>query len=93
MLATVERMAARGALRASRLAPLFLTLQRNREWWSAQPLLISGQRVSFQDSELVWQYFPGQGLQFHPLANFGKLNAYAKSRGRRIQNAGSCSTS
>src|SRR5688500_8228233 len=29
-LATVDRMARRGALRASRLAPLFLTLQRNR---------------------------------------------------------------
>ena len=77
-------MARRGALRASRLAPLFLTLQRNREWWSAQPLLSSGQRVTFQDSELVWQYVPGQGLQIHPLANFGKLNAYAKSRGRRV---------
>src|SRR5918992_1239806 len=86
VLASVERMAARGSLRASRLAPLFLTLQRNREWWSSQALLSSGQRVSFQDSELVWQYFPGQGLQIHPLANFGKLNAYAKSRGRRISN-------
>src|SRR5688500_16617318 len=85
--ATVKRMAARGALRASRLPPLFLTLARNREWWSAQPLLTSGQRVTFEDSELVWQYFPGQGLQFHPLANFGKLNAYASRRGRRIPNA------
>ena len=85
-LATVKRMAARGALRASRLPPLFLTLARNREWWSAQPLLSSGQRVTFEDSELVWQYVPGQGLQLHPLANFGKLNAYAKSRGRRIPN-------
>jgi D-glucuronyl C5-epimerase C-terminus len=86
VLASVERMAARGSLRASRLAPLFLTLERNREWWSTQALLSSGARVSFQDSELVWQYFPGQGLQIHPLANFGKLNAYAKSRGRRISN-------
>src|SRR5215207_5582680 len=81
-LASVEGMAARGALRASRLYPLFLTLQRNREWWSSQPLLASGQRVTFAGSELVWQYVPGQGLQLHPLANFGKLNAYAKG-GRR----------
>jgi hypothetical protein len=86
VLASVERMAARGSLRASRLAPLFLTLQRNREWWSSQALLSSGQRVSFQDSELVWQYVPGQGLQIHPLANFGRLNAYAKSRGSRVAN-------
>jgi D-glucuronyl C5-epimerase C-terminus len=80
VLATVEGMAARGQLRASRLYPVFLTLQRNAEWWSSQPLLGSGQRISFPGSELVWQYVPGQGIQLHPLANFGKLNAYAKSR-------------
>src|SRR5215204_3104310 len=79
-LATVEGMAARGQLRASRLPPLFLTLSRNAEWWSSEPLLYSGQRISFEGSELVWQYVPGQGLQLHPLANFGKLNAYAKSK-------------
>jgi hypothetical protein len=84
-LASVEGMAARGALRASRLYPLFLTLQRNREWWSSQPLLAAGQRVGFAGSELVWQYVPGQGLELHPLANFGKLNAYAK--GSRRNNA------
>jgi D-glucuronyl C5-epimerase C-terminus len=82
-LATVQGMAARGWMRASRLYPLFLTLQRNAEWWSEQPLLANGQRVTFPGSELVWQYVPGQGIQLHPLANFGKLNAYAKSRSRR----------
>src|SRR5215207_11520732 len=88
VLATVERMAARGSLRTSRLYPLFLTLARNREWWSTQPLLASGQRVTFVGSELVWQYVPGQGLQLHPLANFGKLNAYAKgSRRNDARNA------
>jgi hypothetical protein len=88
VLASVEGMAARGALRASRLYPLFLTLQRNSEWWSSQPLLAAGQRVGFEGSELVWQYVPGQGLQLHPLANFGKLNAYAKgSRRNNARNA------
>ena len=81
-LAAVEGMAARGAMRASRLYPLFHTLQRNAEWWSAQPLLAPGQRVTFPGSELVWQYVPGQGIQLHPLANFGKLNAYAKGSER-----------
>src|SRR5215210_4909705 len=85
VLATTEGMAARGQLRAGRLYPIFLTLQRNSEWWSTQPLLYSGQRVTFAGSELVWQYVPGQGLQLHPLANFGKLNAYAK--GSRRNNA------
>ena len=88
VLASVQGMAARGSLRASRLYPLFLTLQRNREWWSAEPLLASGQRVTFPDSELIWQYVPGQGLQLHPLGNFGKLNAYAKgSRRNNARNA------
>jgi hypothetical protein len=81
-LATVEGIAARGQMRAARLYPLFLTLQRNAEWWSAQPLLANGQRVTFSGSELVWQYVPGQGIQLHPLANFGKLNAYAKGSKR-----------
>jgi hypothetical protein len=82
VLATTEGMAARGQLRAGRLYPIFLTLQRNAEWWSENELLAGGARVSFPGSELVWQYFPGQGLQLHPLANFGKLNAYAKGSKR-----------
>src|SRR5215210_5194930 len=88
VLASVEGMAQRGSLRASRLYPLFLTLQRNREWWSSGPLLAAGQRVTFEGSELIWQYVPGQGLQLHPLGNFGKLNAYAKgSRRNNARNA------
>jgi hypothetical protein len=82
VLATTEAMAARGQLRAGRLYPIFLTLQRNAEWWSENALLAGGARVTFPGSELVWQYFPGQGLQLHPLANFGKLNAYAKGSKR-----------
>jgi hypothetical protein len=88
VLASVQRMAASGSMRAARLYPLFLTLERNREWWSSGPLLAPGQRVTFEGSELVWQYVPGQGLQLHPLANFGKLNAYAKgSRRNNARNA------
>ena len=86
VLATVEAIAARGSLRRGRLYPLFLTLQRNREWWSAEPLLGAGQRVTFDGSELIWQYVPSQGLQFHPLANFGVLNAYARTKRRRFEN-------
>jgi hypothetical protein len=74
VLGIVDRIAARGQLIKSRLAPLWLQLQRNREWWSSGPLLANGQRVSFEGSEMVFQYVPGEGLQIHPLANFGKLN-------------------
>jgi hypothetical protein len=70
----LEAIAARRDLTSSRLGPLWLTLQRNRQWWTTGPLLPAGRRVSFKGSELVWQYYPGEGLQIQPLANFGKLN-------------------
>jgi hypothetical protein len=71
---TLEGIAARGALTASRVEPLWMTLERNRQWWTTAPLPANGQRVGFQGSELVWQYYPGQGIQLQALANFGKLN-------------------
>ena len=53
-------MAARGSFSApSRLPALFLTLQRNREYWASQPLLAAGARISFPGSELVYQLYPG----------------------------------
>src|SRR5215210_4325938 len=64
-LAAVDGIAARGAMRAWRLAPLRLTLQRNLEWWPAQPLLATGARTGFAGSQLVWQRVAGQGLQLH----------------------------
>ncbi len=79
-LNNIRSVAARGMLKRSRLDPLWLILRRNREWWSSGPLLPSGERVSFPGSEVIFQYFPGEGLQFHPLANFGKLNALVTSR-------------
>jgi len=74
VVATVEEIAARRQLIPSRLAPLWLTMERNLEWWNEGPLLASGKRVEFEGSELVWQYYPGQGLQLQMLGNFGKLN-------------------
>jgi hypothetical protein len=74
VLATVDGIAARRQLTPSRLHPLWLTLERNLEWWRTGPLLASGRRVEFEGSELVWQYYPGSGLQLQMLGNFGKLN-------------------
>jgi hypothetical protein len=85
---TVEGMAARGALTPSRLAPVTLTLERNREWWTTRELLPNGARVTFPGSELVWQLFSGQGLQFHPLANFGTLNGLYTGGRRNDARAG-----
>jgi hypothetical protein len=70
----VEGIARARRLTDPRLVPLWLTLERNRAYWTANTRGPSTRRISFPGSELVWQYFPGQGLQFHPLANFARLN-------------------
>jgi hypothetical protein len=76
VLANMQAIAASGGLYSSRLAPLFLTLERNRDWWTSQPLLSSGERVSLPSSKLVWEYYAGQGLQIQWLGTFGKANGY-----------------
>jgi hypothetical protein len=73
----LEDMAARDQFRVpSRIPALFLTLQRNVEYWRTQPLLRAGARISFPGSELVYQLYPGHGLQIQWLGTFGKLNGY-----------------
>ena len=67
-------IAAGGQLEPSRLAGLFLTLERNIQWWTQGPLLSYGQRVEFTGSQLVWEYYPGQGIELQPLASFGKAD-------------------
>ena len=76
VLAIIDGIAARRQLTAGRLAPLWLTLERNERWWRVGPLPASGQRVQFEGSQMLWQYVPGQGLHAHPLANFGRLNGF-----------------
>ena len=76
VLSNIQAIAAAGGLSPSRLAPLFLTLERNRDWWTTQPLLSSGDRLSFPSSKLVWEYYAGRGLQIQWLGTFGKANGY-----------------
>jgi hypothetical protein len=71
---TMHQIAAAHALTASRLPALFATLAANVQWWSTGPLLTSGQRVEFAGSQLVWQYYPGQGIQLQVLGSFGKAD-------------------
>jgi D-glucuronyl C5-epimerase C-terminus len=73
--AVVENLhdiAASGKLIPSRLPALFATLERNRQWWKSGPLLSYGQRVEFAGSMLVWEFYPGQGIQLQELGSFGK---------------------
>jgi hypothetical protein len=71
---TLHDIAARGRMTATRLPALFLTLERNRQWWTTGSLLSSGTRVRFRGSRLIWQYYAGQGIQLQMLANWGRVN-------------------
>jgi hypothetical protein len=76
VLANVQAMAADGQFIPSRLPALFLTLERNRQWWTTEPLLASDERVSFPGSRLIWEHYPGQGIEIQWLATFGEGNGY-----------------
>lgn len=72
--ATVHDMAARHQLNASRLPAVFATVDANRRWWTTGPLLSAYQRVEFSGSQLVWEHYPGQGIQLQVLGSFGKAD-------------------
>jgi hypothetical protein len=76
VLTNVQQIAAAREFSASRLPALFLTLERNIQWWSTEPLLAADQRVSFAPSHIVWEYYPGQGIEIQWLATFGEANGY-----------------
>jgi hypothetical protein len=76
VMANVEAMASGNQLSASRLPVVFTTLERNRQWWTSERLLGADQRVYFSGSRLVWEYYPGQGIEIQWLASFGKANGY-----------------
>ena len=74
VLGSVERIALRGRLTASRMPALFLQLRRNRSYWPSKPFPANGDQLTFRGSELLYEYFSGRGLQIHPLSNFKKAN-------------------
>jgi hypothetical protein len=76
VIGNLTRIARSGMLTASRLPALVLTLERNRQWWTTGPLLSFAQRIGFPGSLLVWEYYPGQGIEIQWLASFGKANGY-----------------
>jgi hypothetical protein len=75
-IGTVGWLALRGRLTASRLNVAFMQLERNTAWWTrARRVPAPGARVRIGPSRVVLQYVPGQALQFHPLANWGRVQA------------------
>ncbi len=85
VLSNMQAIAAAGGFIPSRLGALFLTLEHNRRWWTSEPLLSSDERVSFPPSRIVWEYYPGQGIEIQWLATFGEANGYYLS-GRENSN-------
>jgi LAS superfamily LD-carboxypeptidase LdcB len=71
---SVEALAMSRRLGASRAPATFAQLERNRRYWRSLPYPAAGDQVSFNGSEILYQYFPGQGLQLHPLSTFKKAN-------------------
>ena len=71
---TIHDIAAAHQLTPSRLPAVFATLAANVQWWQTGPLLAADQRVEFAGSQLVWQYYPGEGIQLQVLGTFGKAD-------------------
>jgi hypothetical protein len=76
VLANVQAIAAAGGFIPSRLPALFLTLERNRTWWTTGSLLASRVRITFPGSKLIWEYYSGQGIEIQWLGTFGEGNGY-----------------
>jgi hypothetical protein len=72
---SVEALALARQLTPTRMRAAFLQLERNRQYWRKLPYPAAGDQVSFRGSQILFQYFPGEGLQIHPLATFKKANA------------------
>ncbi len=71
---SVEALALSKRLGATRMPAAFVQLERNRRYWRSLPYPSAGDQVSFKGSEILYQYFPGEGLQLHPLSTFKKAN-------------------
>ena len=77
MIGGVEALAAGGGLTVSRMPLAFLTLRRNTTVWRTRAFPRPGERMTFGSDPAVFQYWPGRGVQFHPLATAGRANALA----------------
>jgi len=71
---SVEALGLARRLTPTRMRAAFLQLERNRQYWRALPYPGAGDQVSFRGSQILFQYFPGEGLQIHPLSTFKKAN-------------------
>lgn len=76
-IAVAQTLARDHALTTSRIEPVFLTLRRNRDFWTRRALPGAGRRFTFGRDPVVFQYYPGSGMALQPLASFGRASAMA----------------
>jgi D-glucuronyl C5-epimerase C-terminus len=84
VIENTDEMAQRGALTAARLEPVFLILSKNTEFWRKYPIPAAGDRVQFYGSQLIFQYYPGEGMQLQQNATWGKVNAAVNDKAKKL---------
>jgi hypothetical protein len=72
---SVEALALQNMLSPTRMPAAFVQLERNRRYWPSLPFPAARDAVSFKGSQVLYVYFPGEGLQLHPLSTFKKANS------------------
>jgi hypothetical protein len=77
VVGSVRALAASHQLTADRLDPVFLILNANVRFWPSAAVPAAGWRTSFGRDPVIFQYYPGHGLQFQPLASWGRASAIA----------------
>jgi D-glucuronyl C5-epimerase-like protein len=75
VIKNLERISRANLLTPTRMPALFLILKRNTQFWLERAFPGGGKRLSFGSDPVIFQYYPGQGIQIQPLANFSRANA------------------
>jgi hypothetical protein len=70
----LDQVAAPSSPTGPRALQLYTTLQENADFLASNPLPADGTDVTGSDG-VVYRFFAGEGLQFHPLADAAALNA------------------
>jgi hypothetical protein len=74
VIGSIERIAVSKRLTSSRLGSVFLTLKRNTQYWPRMRYPAAKDQLTFKGSEILFQYYPGHGLQIQQLSTFKKAN-------------------
>lgn len=74
VVGSVERLALTRKLGVTRMPAAFLQLRRNTQYWPRMPFPAVKDQISFRGSQILFQYYAGEGLQIQVLSTFKKAN-------------------